>query len=187
MAVETPHPRSSGIQCLDVYVETDGDSYFPRPYSPDNDCYVSPYRLRVTDGEFRGPKYVRDSASADWDANMRLGALRHYLKITFWGSRGYFLTKCLSLKMASKKKRTDRWHICEGSVPSGKGWDYVIDRSLLGEYAKPMDGANLTSVETLRLAGSKTHDAIEVMVQEYPHVQIIGSIFKKMATYEAIG
>ena len=60
-----------------------------------------------------------------------------------------------------------------------------MDKCLISEYAKPMGGVNLTSMDTFRLAGSKMHDSIELRVQEYPHQKIIGSIFKRMATSES--
>ena len=73
---------------------------------------------------------------------MRIAILKQYLKTAFRGSRGCFLTKCVSHKMSLKKKRTDRWHICEGSGSNGKGGDYVINKSHVGvtrsRWARPI-------------------------------------------------
>ena len=87
--------------------------------------------------------------------------------------------------MALKKKCTDRWHIFEEAGPNGKGCDYISDKRLLSEYAKPMGGVNLTSMDAFRLAGSKMHDSIELKIQEYQRQKIIGSIFKRVATNES--
>ena len=45
VAVETPQPRSNGVQFLDVYMKSDGDSHTPSPSSPANDCYISPLSI----------------------------------------------------------------------------------------------------------------------------------------------
>ena len=168
-----------------VYVSDEDDLYTEAPSSPENDCYVFlPYRLKVGGGEFRNSAYVRTYESSRWAEQDHLDMLKEYLETTFWGRKGYFLAKCVSLKVALKKC-TGRWHICGGTGSDGKGGDYISDKSLLGDYANPMDGVNLTGMDAFRLSGSKMHDAIELRVQEYPHQQILGNIFKRMATNEA--
>lgn len=105
--------------------------------------------------------------------------LKKYPQAAFWGARGYFLTKCASLKTAMKKKRTYRRRIFGGACSNGKGRDYVLGKSPLWKYAKPTDGVNHTNVDTFRLDGSKMHDAIELRAKEYPNRKILGAIFKK--------
>ena len=48
-----------------------------------------------------------------------------------------------------------------------------------------MSGLNPTSMDTLRMAGSKMRDYIGIMVQEYTHRGIIDSIFMRMAANES--
>ena len=104
VSVETPQPRSRGIQFEDVYIKDENDSYAEAPSSAANDCYIYlPYHLKVDRSKFRNSSYIRTYEAARWSERDHLDMLKEYLKTTFWGSRGYFLVKCASLKMALKK------------------------------------------------------------------------------------
>ena len=101
VSVETPHPRSSSIQFEDIYITDENDSYAEAPASPNNDFYIyRPYQLKVGIAEFMNSSYIRTYEAGRRSERNRLDMLKAYAGATFRGSRGYFLVKCSSLKMA---------------------------------------------------------------------------------------
>ena len=159
----------------EVYVSDGNGLYTEAPSSPDNDCYVSlPYRLKVGVGEFRNSPYVRTYDSGRRPEQYHLDMLNVVFPFEMRIAKGGGGGEC-----------ADRWFIREGAGSNGKGGDYISDKSILGDYAKPMGGVNLVGVGAFRLPVSKMRDAIELRVQEYPHRNILGNICKRMATNEA--
>ena len=85
-SVETPQPRSRGIQFEDVYISDENDSYTEAPSSPRNDCYIYlPYRLKVDSAKFRNSSYIQTYATDRRSERGHLCMLKEYLKTTYWG------------------------------------------------------------------------------------------------------
>ena len=85
-SVETPHPRSSGVQFEDVYISDENDSYAGEPASPRNDCYIYlSYRLKVNRTQFRNSPYTQAYATGLWSERGHPDMLKDYLKTTYWG------------------------------------------------------------------------------------------------------
>ena len=86
VSVETPQPRSRGIQFEDVYIKDENDSYAEAPSSAANDCYIYlPYHLKVDRSKFRNSSYIRTYEAARWSERDHLDMLNEYLKTTFLG------------------------------------------------------------------------------------------------------
>ena len=120
VSVETPQPRSRGIQFGDVYITDENDAYAEAPSSTRNDCYVYlPYRLKVGSAEFTNSSYIRTYGASRWSERDHLDMLKEYLKRHFGGVWGYFLVKCASLKMALKKNAPTDGIFAKGPVPTG--------------------------------------------------------------------
>ena len=119
-SVETPQPRSRGIQFEDFYITDGDDTYAEAPASPGNDCYIYlPYQLKVGSDEVSNSPYSRTYEAIRWSGRGRLGILKENLKATFSGVRCTSWLSAFRLKWLLKNAQADGI-FAKGPVPTGK-------------------------------------------------------------------